>query len=433
MKVFATYTSLFCLMSMVFHARGAANGVHHASERRLRHSYDPVQDDVTSPPVSKYTGNPSYSPTGEPTRSPSRTPTPMPSISPSSTPTAPPSWLPSLDPSPSPSTLPSHEPSSLPSLNPSLSSSTRPSNEPTVVPTVSPSSLPSVLPTVVPSAAPTTIPSANPTGVPTVVYSTVPTVSEIPSVVSSGIPSSSMSPTEIHECLPGEDGLFGSEGDTQVVVKFAYELETNPSIASNVIPPLENAFSAAILPGLFSEKCSQRNKIGVRRRRLVATGVSTRPEDIVLDSVSCGQTDAQSNNCAVVQGELTIFLLEGTSDPAVKDNIIQILRNGMTNGEFLYAHPDIERVTFVDLSAVPKSVAASEDSPTPAPSNGAGLNVLWVVIATVSGLVLVLATFLWRRKQEEEESEEDSEAHEGSLDPGAEQSIEQTESPVGEA
>lgn len=238
----------------------------------------------------------------------------------------------------------------------------------------------------------------------------------------------------MQDCSPNNDGLFGSEGDFELAIEFAYELETNTSMPSDVLFPLENAFSAAILPSLFSEKCSNALTPGIRRRRLAATGVSARPEDIVLDSVACGEKKSESNNCAVLQGELTVFLSEDESDEVMNQAIIQILKDGMTNDEFVYAHPDIERVTFVVLSAIPKSSAtAAEDSPTPAPNNRDGLGGLWGVIASVVGLLLLLAAFVWRRKQKEAEDEEDSEANEGSLDPEGEQPNDDGDSLVQEA
>jgi hypothetical protein len=260
-----------------------------------------------------------------------------------------------------------------------------------------------------------------------------PTASESPSVVLSDTPSTSIVPTKVQPCIPADDGLFGSEGDFELVIEFAYELETNMSIPSDVLAPLENAFSAAILPSLFSEKCSKLLTPGIRRRRLAATGVSAKPEDIVLASVACGEKKSDSNNCAVMQGELTVFLSDDDSDEVMNQAIIQILKDGMTNDEFLYAHPDIERVTFVVLSAIPKSSAtASEDSPTPAPSNRDGLGVIWGVVATVVGLFLLLAAFVWRHKQKGTE-EENSEAKEGSLDPDGEQLNDDGDSLVQEA
>jgi hypothetical protein len=238
-------------------------------------------------------------------------------------------------------------------------------------------------------------PSNDPAGDPTSVHSGVPIVSPFPSIVPSDAPSTIPSPPGIQECFLNQDGFLGTEGDSQIAVKFAYELETKAdAVIDEVIPLLERAFNTAILPELFSKEC-----------------VSTKPDDIVLASVACAQKNEETNMCEIVQGELTVFIDRDKDE--VHAQIIDILKTGMENDEFVYTHDGIERVTFVILDAGTNSGTGTDDPPTPAPANEPNRNAIYGIIAGLSSLLLILGVFVWRRKQKEENNDE-TDAHEGS-------------------
>eukprot|EP01083_Nonionella_stella_P271277 919189_1 len=105
--------------------------------------YDEVLSPVTvSQHYSRFTDNPTASPTLNPSVSPSDhpslSPTANPSVNPSASPTQNPSTTPSLIPTRQPSKSPSANPSVLPSAHPSLSPTNQPSSSPTNHPSLSP-------------------------------------------------------------------------------------------------------------------------------------------------------------------------------------------------------------------------------------------------------------------------------------------------------
>lgn len=65
-------------------------------------------------------------------------------------------------------------------------------------------------------------------------------------------------------------------------MKFGYELETSSGdVENDVIPALETAFNAKLLPDLFATQCGGSAR-RLRRRKLQAVGLSTRPDDAIL-------------------------------------------------------------------------------------------------------------------------------------------------------
>jgi hypothetical protein len=135
-------------------------------------------------------------------------------------------------------------------------------------------------------------------------------------------------------------------------------VETEPTsqggpLASAVLPDLEDAFVAFLLPDIFPDTCAAvatmtRSSEG-GRRRLEVIGIDKSPEDVPAAGVQCQQLDVPGNNCAFVDGSLTlnIILRIGESIETFRMLILERLREGMEQDAFVSAHPSIERVTFI--------------------------------------------------------------------------------------
>lgn len=161
--------------------------------------------------------------------------------------------------------------------------------------------------------------------------------------------------------LPGcriSNGNFGSSLGTPTEVSFGYEVETNPAlqggtVSTQVLPPLEDAMVAYLLPALFPNTCSlSENEVTEETEdtRTGAIGVNASPRDRIAPSVPCGELDVATNNCAFVDGGLTFSFLEERgleSRQATINLILERLEFGMDNDIFLAAHPSIVRVTFI--------------------------------------------------------------------------------------
>ena len=216
-------------------------------------------------------------------------------------------------------------------------------------------------------------------------------------------------PAAARECLLDADGFFGSVGHSKMVIRFAYELETDISTAAqSTIPSLERAFNNAILPEFFAKTCIA-PRGNADSRLLVATGlatgISTKPDDRVLQSPVCGQASDGTHTCRVVQGGLTVYVDDGTEE--VQTQIIRILKEGMAKGVFLSAHEGIKRVTYLDATPESNSSTGTEKAPAAAPPSRPNLNILWGVLAALAAILLIiLAVVIWRRKQDHDDNDE---------------------------
>ena len=236
---------------------------------------------------------------------------------------------------------------------------------------------------------------------PTGILTTIPTETR-----PADVPNTHPVPTGMQNCYVQPDGFFGSFGDSQIVVRYTYELETNAgTTALDVIPSLERAFSDAILPELFVEECHSHHGNVVLQSQLAATGVSTKPDDLVLQSLACGRANDGNSTCVVVKGELTLFV-DGTPE-RIETEIVAILKDRMKNDKFLSAHDGIKRVTLVDVDSSANSGTGVEASPTPAPTSGPRLDILYGVLAALAALLLILAIVVWRRKHDKDADSQD--------------------------
>jgi len=335
-KFFLMMLSSYTSFASYYKARGTRIGL-----RKLeRHNAGPEEDNVYSPPVLPYTDAPSS----------------IPSVNPTILPTMKPSMLPSTAPSTNPTDLPSSIPSSDPSAYPTKVPSLHPSAYPTKVPSVHPSGYPTALPSFVPSSFPTLSP----------------------------------------ECFPDSEGIYGSSTDSQIVVKFGYELETSSGDVQNeIIPSLEKGFSENILPELFSGKCSSQPD-RFRHRKLATIGVSSKPSDTILPDVSCEVKTSEDNACAVVRGELTIYI-DGDGED-IEQRVVNNLKEEMTKGSFVSVHKGIERVSYVDLETRENSINSGEGVNIESDLSS-GSAVIYGIIAGVVVGIIGLALLAWRLKK----------------------------------
>lgn len=287
------------------------------------------------------------------------------------------------------------------SLTPSVTPSERPTSTPSAVPTRTPSASPSQSPTSTPSAVPTRAPSASPSQSP----SATPSLSLSPTMIPSQNPSASlvpsMGPTAIPssdptiDCTSDETGSFGYLYDvnntlgnetTSLTVNYYYELETSTAeaqvIQSSILPSIERAISDQIIALLFRDRdeCAARifetngnlrlrhRQLQQERRTLEVVGVSANPPDLTFEDGTCqigGQ--ASSNNatttgtngstmnifqppeaCSVVQGQLTLFVKTVNVEGDEEDRVKELIREGMEDGDFVKAHPDIIQLYYID-------------------------------------------------------------------------------------
>jgi hypothetical protein len=215
------------------------------------------------------------------------------------------------------------------------------------------------------------------------------------------VPTMHPAPTGPRNCFVQPDGFYGSTGESQIIVRFTYELETKAGTAAHdVLPSLEKAFSDAILPELFAEQCHSPYGNTVQQNPLDVTGVSTKPDDIVLPSLACGQANYGNSTCVVVHGELTLFVV-GTSGDA-QTQIVTILKDRTKTDVFLSAHDGIKRVTLVDDNSPVNAGTGVRDGTISRSYKQSQIgNPLWSTCC-LAVLLLILAIVVWRRKHDED-------------------------------
>ena len=223
-------------------------------------------------------------------------------------------------------------------------------------------------------------------------------------------------PAGARECHLDPDGFFGSIGQSEVVISFRYELETSASIdTKRTILSLERSFNSAILPEIFSKICVHpRGQPDGRQLATIvhATGISTKPDDSILQSAVCGHSNDGTNVCRVVQGGLTIYVDDGADE--VESQIIGIIKGGMSNDDFLSAAKGIKRVTFLETAPDRNAATGTDKSPTASPPSRPNLNILYGVLAALAAIALaILAVVVWRRQHEQEDGDNSDQHEEG--------------------
>jgi len=221
------------------------------------------------------------------------------------------------------------------------------------------------------------------------------------------------SPPTRESCDVGNAGVFGnaSDEDTQIVVDFGYELEVSSGdIDSEILPALESSFSNSILPQFFPEACPVANSGRRRQRRRLTTtttAVSSRPNDVVLTDVKCSTQHDQSNQCVVVEGEMTIYLQGDTGDQ--EERLLTVIKDGMENGDFTGAHEGVVRVSYVEIGTGTTPGAGTEPTVTPAVSiadQGGRSNapLIYGLVGVGTVLLVGMAAILWRKRGDRDQN-----------------------------
>jgi hypothetical protein len=198
-----------------------------------------------------------------------------------------------------------------------------------------------------------------------------------------------------------QSGFFGSLTDISSVVKFGYELETDPSLEGkmedDVLPVLEDNFNAFLLAMLFPSECGG---IDESTQDNLITGISAWPDDQNLEEVKCRQVEVVGNICRVVLGELTIFTDE-TRNLEIGDLILAALRGGMEDGSFVVAHTSIERVSFIELGDLNAGLEAGDlgaGKPSSIGKNNDG-QMVGLVFAAAGVALLIIGALVYRRRK----------------------------------
>jgi hypothetical protein len=200
--------------------------------------------------------------------------------------------------------------------------------------------------------------------------SAAPSMSRSPSLTPSDTPSSSPS------CSIEEDsGSFGNTSSNPIVLDYSYEMETDSTstgpITDEIVPSLEEAISRLIIRS-FQIPCDTtatgsrqlgvntslrrgRKELGGSEQSLDSNarildeftilGLSSFPADVVNEGKTCGSISNSANACHVLDGRITIYS-EGSRD-SMELNMMSQIKSGMNDGELLYAHTSIEKITFI--------------------------------------------------------------------------------------
>jgi len=242
--------------------------------------------------------------------------------------------------------------------------------------TFSPTSLPVGAPSKAPSISGNETLSNNVTEAPSVTTTT--TTTQIVELIETNN-SPSQNPTKT-PCTTS-DGTFGIISDTSLMtvsISYLYEIETvtgtNQSIIdSEILPILEKAIVDDILQEVFPDRCGS-TAIGKRKlriqRRLKVIGVSMYPPDFITSDSICNMDTLSNptNECAVIDGELTLFTDDGQAveEQPIIDNLI---KNNMNSGVYDGLSDKIIRLYYLSSSLDPTESNTS-DGADPTNDNG---------------------------------------------------------------
>lgn len=201
------------------------------------------------------------------------------------------------------------------------------------------------------------------------------------------------------KCSPDADGLFGKQNDKKVEVDFMYELEFVPGsdVQGSLLPSIEQANVEAVLPSFFASKCGVRRLRSHRsnRRYLEAVGVSSFPNDEILDGVECDERNIvnKTNDCVVVEGKITVYVSGDVE--AERATIEKVLKTTMDKKDLVSPNGAVDRITWIGLARTGRSQAAQ--------ATGDRMNaILFLLIIVMSALVLAVIIALvvrYKRRQ----------------------------------
>jgi hypothetical protein len=159
---------------------------------------------------------------------------------------------------------------------------------------------------------------------------------------------------------------------------------------TTVIPCMEAAFVAALLPTVFPDTCfasTTPNSTTVTIR-----AISQLPDDLRLDAVECDPElmEDTANRCDAIEGEMIVFV-DGSVEAVASD--VETLRTNLksmiSDGTFDDACPGSVRVDWVDTIRVSEEIIGKPPTSSPTTSIVDGIPLLgdipftWVVIALI--------------------------------------------------
>lgn len=381
------------------------------------------------------TRNPTRYPSQDPTSAPSQNPTSVqsqghtrvqsqdPTSAPSNSPTIVQSYLATSAPSDGPTSAPSTRLDFVWSVSefPAIAPTDAPTSAPTAASADNPTEAPTDDPTKAPAGAPSSppandrikSPSIGPTDEPTRFSTSNPTISptkqntDASTEPSAGSSTNSLAKLSSHPSTPRpslspastcqtQSGFFGSLTDNSYVIEFGYELETDPSVEGkvefDVLHALENSFNSLLLPVVFPSECGGNDE---NTQDQFIVGITTRPDDQILEEFECRQVEVAGNLCRVVLGELTLFA-DDVRRSEIGDLILVALRSGMEDGSFVVAHTSIERLSFVELDDL--SAGLEDAEPSSIGNSNDGLMV-GLVLAAAGAALLVIGALVYRRRK----------------------------------
>lgn len=225
-------------------------------------------------------------------------------------------------------------------------------------------------------------------------------------------------------CKLDRFGNYGAlNSANNVSITYNYEIETNPTKDQNfeiILAKVERAIGNKILPQVLGRTCVSSGQRALRQgRSLGVAGISALPDEFVLDGVECEQEKTDNtNNCAVVAGEMRLYLDDIESDE--RSVVLLIIRTAMNNGEFNRGVDDaIVNITFRDSSI---DSSNGDGSARPKTSNNddgdSGTPAYAIPLIATSGLIAVAAAaaaLMWKRKKNNNNDESDEGSDEESL------------------
>jgi hypothetical protein len=158
-------------------------------------------------------------------------------------------------------------------------------------------------------------------------------------------------------CIPNASGLFGTDQGVEQDLGFYYQVETLPILESveqaqnEILDVVETSVITTLLPSLFVEECAvierSRQKALIPHRRLAEMlGITTLPEDTVLEGVECqGELSNELNECFVVDGSATLYSTSAV-DPSFLAGLKEIIRKAMNDGYFIDLDPRLIKVSY---------------------------------------------------------------------------------------
>jgi hypothetical protein len=203
-----------------------------------------------------------------------------------------------------------------------------------------------------------------------------------------------------------ENGVYGDLQGQPYILTFGYEIErlvaNDQGSLNSLLPLIEHEFSNYLVPAVFPNQCNSTQRL--LKRRLDIQGISSLPDDTVMDNAMCSQKVVKGSTCTLMQGEMSLYTSTGELIPAEEMRIKTALKEGMENGAFIDVDPSILRLSYVDLTSngTNPSINKTENNPQ---TSSSGNNLMIAMVVTGAGsFVIVFAAVLCRRTKKRDDT-----------------------------